>query len=275
MTTIVCWNMQHKQASWSFLREQQDSVDIALLQEVSAPPADVAKALEVDPEPFHDLRGHRIYRTAIARLSDRVHVEWLKPVPLAEAQPGDFAVSHWDCVSAAIVSPQGGEPFTVVSICAAYEKPHHSTGIKSRNILDASAHRVISDLSLLIGRQRSHRIIVAGDLTIWYGYGSNEYWKRRHDTVFERMAALGLPFVGPQFPNGRQADPWPDWLPRDSLNVPTYYNIGSSPSKATGQLDYVFASRGFHESVSVRALNDPADWGPSDHCRLLIEVADA
>lgn len=275
MTTIVCWNMQHKRDSWRFLSEQRGNVDIALLQEVSAPPEDVAQALEVDPEPFHNLQGHRIYRTAIAKLSDRVKVEWLQPVPLAEAQPGDFAVSHTDCISAAIVTPAGGEPLTVVSICAAYEKPHHSTGIKSRNILDASAHRVISDLSLLIGRQRAHRIIAAGDLTIWYGYGSNEYWKRRNNTVFDRMAAIGLPFVGPQFPNGRQADPWPDWLPKDSRNVPTYYNIGSSPAAATGQLDYAFASENLIDSLTVRALNNPDEWGPSDHCRVLIEVSDS
>ena len=200
VTKIVCWNMQHKQVSWGFLRDHCGDTDIALLQEVSAPPEDVSEAIEVDPEPFRDLQGRRIYRTAIAKLSDRVQVEWLKPVPIAEAQPGDFVASHPDCISAAIVTPLNGEPFTVVSICAAYEKPHHSTEIKSRNILDASAHRVISDVSLLIGRQRSHRIIAAGDLTIWYGYGSNEYWKRRHDTVFDRMAAMGLPLVGPSIP---------------------------------------------------------------------------
>ncbi len=274
MTTIVNWNMQHKQASWRFLAEQRGSVDIALLQEVSAPPEDVAEALEVDPEPFHDHRGHRIYRTAIVRLSDRVQVEWLKPVPLAEAQPGDFAVSHADCISAAIVTPNGGEPIVAVSICAAYEKPHRSTGKMAWNILDASAHRVISDLSLLIGKQHGHRIVAAGDLTLSYGYGNNEYWKQRNDTVFSRMAAIGLPLVGPQFPNGRQADPWPDWLPQVSLNVPTYYNIGSSPAEASGQLDYVFASVGMVDSTTVRALNGVDEWGPSDHCRILIEVAD-
>ena len=32
-------------------------------------------------------------------------------------------------------------------------------------------------------------------------------------------------------------------------------------------------SRGFHERVTVRALNRADEWGPSDHCRLLIEVA--
>ena len=38
-------------------------------------------------------------------------------------------------------------------------------------------------------------------------------WKGRYATVFDRMAAIGLPLVGPQYPNGRQADPWPDELP--------------------------------------------------------------
>ena len=143
----------------------------------------------------------------------------------------------------------------------------------SKSITDASIHRIISDLSLLVGKQSGHRIIAAGDLTVWHGYGENEYWKRRYDTVFDRMEAIGLPLVGPQHPNGRQADPWPSWLPKDSLNVPTYYNIGGSPATATGQLDFVFASKGMAGSVDVRALNDPEEWGPSDHCRIEIEIS--
>ena len=88
------------------------------------------------------------------------------------------------------------------------------------------------------------------------------------------MEALGLPFVGPQHPQGRQADPWPDELPRGSTNVPTYYSAQQkTPAAATRQLDFVFASRGLADSVSVRALNEPAQWGPSDHCRLAIEVS--
>ena len=40
------------------------------------------------------------------------------------------------------------------------------------------------------------------------------------------------------------------------------------------QLDYVFASTGFHEGITVRALNSAEEWGASDRCRLLIKVAD-
>ncbi|MDE0411169.1 MAG: hypothetical protein OXI37_03020, partial [Gammaproteobacteria bacterium] len=37
------------------------------------------------------------------------------------------------------------------------------------------------------------------------------------------------------------------------------------------QLDYAFASRGFHKPVTTTTLNKPEEWGPSDHCQ--IEVA--
>ena len=56
-------------------------------------------------------------------------------------------------------------------------------------------------------------------------------------------------------------------------NVPTYHTISQTPATAQNQLDYVFASRGFHESVTVRALNAVEEWGASDHCRLVIEIA--
>lgn len=38
------------------------------------------------------------------------------------------------------------------------------------------------------------------------------------------------------------------------------------------QLDFVFASGGFHDSISVRALNKPAESGPSDHCLIEIDI---
>ncbi len=270
MVKIVCWNIAHRHAAWRFLLGCE--ADVALLQETVLPPEDVAGQVEVDPAPFHDSDGHRISRAAIVKLSDQMQVEWLEPVPLSEARRGDFVVSQPGSITAAIISGPHVTPFVAASICATYEKPHRSTGKMSWNIVDASVHRIISDLSLLIGKQKGHRIVVAGDLTIWHGYGENDYWKRRYDTVFDRMDAIGLPLVGPQHPHGRQADPWPTWLPENSLNVPTYYNIGKSPATATGQLDYVFASRSMTDSMEVRALNGVEEWGPSDHCRMEIVV---
>ncbi|MDE0132844.1 MAG: hypothetical protein OXM62_00135 [bacterium] len=274
MVTMVCWNIAWRKAAWRFLLGC--GADIALLQETSLPPDDVAEQIEaseqieVDPAPFHDADGNRLSRAAIVKLSDRVQVEWLEPVPIAVARRGDFVESQPGSIAAAVISAPGVAPFIAASICAAYDNVHRSVGKSS--IVDASVHRVISDLSLLIGHIRRHRIVAAGDLTVWHGYGNNDYWKGRNDTVFDRMEAIGLPLVGPQYPHGRQADPWPTWLPEDSLNVPTYYNIGGSPAMATGQLDYVFASKSMADSVKVRALNGVEEWGPSDHCRIEIVV---
>ena len=272
MTKIICWNIARRFAPWRFLVGAD--ADIALLQEARKPPENVE--LEVDnPALVHDQKtGKGLSRCAIVKLSDRVDVEFLTPVPVTKARAGDLATTHPGCLAAAIVSPLDGADFTIVSFCPEYEKPHRSTGRMSWDIVDASVHRVISDLSLLIGQQWGHRIIAAGDLTIYHGYGEDKsgYWKGRYDTVFDRMHSLGLPFVGPQHPHGRQADPWPDELPEDSKNVPTYIHSSQTPETATSQLDFVFASESMADSVEVRALNRPDEWGPSDHCRIEIEV---
>ena len=251
--------------------------DIGLLQEASAPPADVARQIEVDAAPWSTagVDGTRPWRTTVAKLSARVNVEWIESRSLENAGSGEFAVSRQGTLAAAVVSSSEVDPVVVVSMYSLWTKSHGSTG-SSWIVSDASAHRVVSDISAFIGRQQGHRILAAGDLNILRGHGENgsEYWASRYGTMFERMDALGLAFVGPEHPNGRQADPWPDELPRGSLNVPTYYSAQQrTPAAATRQLDFVFVSRGLADSVSVRAINEPSQWGPSDHCRLEIEVS--
>ena len=109
---------------------------------------------------------------------------------------------------------------------------------------------------------------------MFYGAtGRRLSWPRRERSVWDRFEALGLEFLGPQAPNGRPAaSPQPD-VPGDTRNVPTYRTTKQSPGGANRQLDYAFASRGFHDSIKVRALNGIDEWGSSDHCRLLIEIA--
>ncbi len=273
---IVSWNIAHRSGPWYWLLEMD--ADLALLQEAAEPPPEVAKRIEVDPEPWRtagaDAHTPRPWRAAVVRLSDRVHVDWIESKPIAEAASGELAVSRPGTLAAAWVTSPGGERFVAVSMYAAWMRPHASTG-SSWIVSDASAHHVISDLSAFIGSQHGHHILAAGDLNILYGYGDygSAYWRERYRTVFTRMEALGLSFAGPQAPHGRQADPWPDELPQGSKNVPTYYHSQQTPATATRQLDYVFASRGVAESMSVRALNEPEQWGPSDHCRLEIEVS--
>lgn len=273
MTKLISWNIAHRPEPWRGLLESD--ADIALLQEATAPPPDVASRLEVDAALWETpgAGAHRPWRTAVVRLSDRVAVTWLDAKPVCDALPGQLAVSRPGTLAAAIVTPLEGEPFIAVSMYGLWEGSHARAD--GRWIFaDGSVHRLISDLSALVGGVGGHRIIAAGDLNIYHGYGErgSTYWAGRYESVFARMAAIGLPFVGPQFPNGRRAESCPHGLPEGSTNVPTYHTTRQNPATAEHQLDFAFASTDIAERVSVRARNEVEAWGPSDHCRVEIEV---
>ena len=79
--------------------------------------------------------------------------------------------------------------------------------------------------------------------------------------------------MGPQTPNGRQTETLATGESANSRNVVTYHLPGKKPETTSSiQLDYVFASRSFHEGVTVRAMNSVEEWDASDHCRLLTEI---
>ncbi len=271
---IISWNIAHSHDPWRCLLKSD--ADIALLQEATKPPSDVSPHIEVDNSPWVTVDGgsQNKWRTAVVKLSKNVGVEWIEAKSLSEAKVGDFGVSQPGTLSAASVTPADGETLVVVSMYGLWEGVQASAKGKWF-FADGSVHRILSDLSAFIGRKPSHRIIAAGDLNILYGYGENcdLYWKRRYQTVFERMDALGLSFVGPQYPNGRQACPWPEELPRESKNVPTFRNNRNDPRTAKRQLDFVFVSKSLSEAVSVRALNEADQWGPSDHYQIEIDIS--
>ena len=289
-TKIVSWNIAARQKPWRQLLEMD--ADVTLLQEAGDPPPDVAERLGLGERDHWDSHSwnSRWYESRfpnlydrwarVVKLSDRVDVEWFKQVsPISEAADDEFPVSGIGTVAAARVTPRDAAPFIVVSMYARWIKPHPSTRSKWRvGYADGSAHRIISDLSAFIGNvdPSTHRILAAGDLNTIYD-AKDDYdktWSTGRDhTIWDRMGALGLEFLGPRHPNGRQANPTPDLMKPDTKNVVTYYTVGNSAATAKTQLDYAFASRGFHESVKVRALNNSVEeWGASDHCRLLIEV---
>ena len=290
-TTVVCWNIAKKHKAWRELVEM--GADVALLQEAGMPPADVAGRVDTGPREHWDShvwnsdwwegRGWRslFERSAmVVKLADRVEVEWFKQVaPISEVAADEIAVSGIGTIAAARVTPRdGSEPFIAVSMYAKWVKPHPTVETPWwAGYPDASAHRIISDLSAFIGNTdpTTHRILAAGDLNIIYGaLGRDPQWLTARDqSVFDRMDALDLEFLGPRYPNGRQADPRPSDLPPDTANVPTYYGSRQCIETASTQLDYAFASRGFHESVTVRAMNSVEEWGASDHCRLRIHVS--
>ena len=216
----------------------------------------------------------------VVRLSDRVEIESFRQVPpISELGESDIAVSGIGTIAAARVRSRGGpadDAFIAVSMYARYMKPHPSTGTSwGVGASDVSVHRILSDISAFIGHEdpSRHRILAAGDLNMIYGAtGHTLALPEREKAAWDRMATLGLEFLGPQAPHGWQPSaPQPD-VPPDTKNVPTWVWSGHKPEQANRQFDYAIASRGFHERVKVRALNRADEWGPSDHCRLLIEV---
>ena len=306
--TVVSWNIDTGPEPWRQLIQM--NADVALLQEARPPPDDVVRQrdaalpptenagpLDIGPQEswdshswnsdwWHGRGWPALYDRwpMVVRLSDRVDVEWFRQIsPVGGAEPDEIAVSGVGTIAAARVTPKDGsiEPFIAVSMYGRWIGPHPSVKTSWRvGYADASVHRIISDLSTFIGHEnpRTHRILAAGDLNIAHGYGdggSPPYWEARYRSVFERMAAIGLEFMGPQAPDGRQAETRATREPADSRNVVTHYLRGKNPETASNnQLDYVFASRGFHEGITVRAINSVEEWGASDHCRLLIEIAD-
>ena len=271
---LLSWNMNQKAANWQAVIDS--AVDVAMLQEAKPPPKEIAEKLILQQE-ADSAESKLPWRAMIASAaeSDSVEITPIKTQPLGGRDIEALMVSRDGSLAAAAVKIKDtGEEVIVVSMYSTWMSPIKQTG-SSWIYSDASAHRLVSDLSGLIGQQKGHKIIAAGDLNILYGYGeeNSPYWAKRYSTIFDRMDAIGLRFIGPQAPEGgRQADPWPKELPEESLNVPTFYHNRQSPATASRQLDFVFASESIAERVKVKALNRVEEWGPSDHCRILIEL---
>ena len=290
MIKIVGWNIAKKREAWRVLAEMalKGEADLALVQEAGKePPRSVAEQRDFHLEHVAlnlDRRlGANLDRwPAVVKLSDRVEVDWFAQVPVPAVGTYDgprsaTEVSDVGTLAVAKVTVAESEPtesFIAVSMYARWlgRRPE----LKGKWIYsDASAHRILSDLSPFVAFDdpSKHRLLAAGDLNMFYGAtGHDLSIPERERTVWNRFEALGLRFMGPQWPNAsRRSVEHPD-VPDDTKNVPTYHTVRQSPDTATSQLDYVFASSGFHHKVWAHAMNGVGQWGPSDHCRLMIDV---
>ena len=282
MIRLVSWNIAKRRKAVDWLLEMD--LDAALLQECHPGLLEHAASkgrLEFSP---HPPLGEEHYDRwpMIVRLSDRVGVDWFRQtVPRYSVKEDEVSVGGIGVIEVARLSPADGTPpFVAASIYGRWMQPHPTTNSSwGGGYQDGSVHAAITDLSTFIGHKNpaTHRILAAGDFNTIRGAteGNPLALPARDRTIFDRMDALGLELLGPDHPGGRRADPAPHGLPADTRNVPTYHSTRQSPKTAANQLDYVFASRGFHRGIQVRALNEVAEWGPSDHCRLLIEVGAA
>lgn len=225
---LICWNMQHRRASWRFLHERHVDTDAALLQEACTPPREIRSRLDVGPGPWIH-KGWKGAR-AVVGVSGRVKMERVPVSDIIESSSSHSTIKSVARLSVAIATLPGQERIVLVSI--------ESGGRATDRVPD-----MMQEIRCHCGTDLPY--IVGADLTTWWDSDTR---------VFGNMMRIGLPLIGP--------------------HAPTFYSPinGQEPSDAHRQLDYVFASRAIAHRLSVRALNDPADWGPSDHCRILIDL---
>lgn len=91
------------------------------------------------------------------------------PRRLRDARDEDFtALGVSRAGSLAVADVRQGEDslFTVASAYAAWESPHGRDGFI---YADASAHRLLSDISGLVTGHRKEKLIIAGDFNILFG----------------------------------------------------------------------------------------------------------
>ena len=236
---LVSWNMARVAGHWHDLVADAE-LDVALLQEAVPPPSElIRETIPAPDEAWVTPGANRRFSVAVARLSDRVSFRRIPTKSLPEATQDELGVSLPGTLAACEVKGESGEPLVVASVYGAWGWP---VPWKKGGWIyaDASVHRLISDLSALVAAQRGHRVIVAGDLNVLFGHGEqrSDYWRIRYQTVFDRMDAIGMPFIGPQYPFGEQASPWPDELLVGSKNVPTFRTRKYDHASATRQLRF-------------------------------------
>lgn len=277
---VVSWNIDKRRDPWFELAgmASRGEADLALLQEAREPPSEIADRFRYKNDALKLMLLDRW--PLVVQLSDNVEVEWFRQIPVQGwgCSDREIEVSGIGTMAVARVVPHGRaeEAFLAVSMYARWTFAHPITGKRPGKHADISAHRILCDLqSFMDYLDPSHYpMLAAGDLNLCYGAVESP-WYARERVVWDRFKALGLEFLGPQVPNGRAASSTPPESSENTRDVPTYHTKQQTPGGANRQLDYAFASRGFHETVTVRALNGVQEWGPSDHCRLLIEVGGA
>ena len=253
-----------------------DSFNLALVQEARSP-ADgtVAEVVPSVAEPWNTSGWKsRSWRTAVAALSPNLKLRPRKMMAGLEMSAGAFEVSRPGTLTVADVMRDEADVLTVASVYGAWESP---PGANRPIYADASAHRLLSDLAQLVTTRRGHRLVLAGDLNVLYGYGEHgdPYWAGRYQTVFDRAAAMGLVFVGPQAPNGRQATPWPEEAPSGQPERPDVPSLTAEPSHCHSTTGLCFRVTGLGRPSPSRCLERGGRLGTKrslpriDPCRCL------
>ena len=272
---VLSWNMNQQLTSWSYLQDLavRYELDVALLQEARLPSEPPAVRCEPD---FAEVERWQVpvpvgmkrpYCSAVVCFNRDLNFEPVRPTPLWEAPYGGLAASHPGQFAVATVTLPGHPAVTVVSLYGLWDKMNDSGEIYAY----ATLHRALSDLTPLF-QTRGARVIVAGDLNVWHGYGGPP-WLGRYQLVFDRLASQGLELVGPFRPSDDQplencpCGPQPDC--RHVLTYRHQRNAGNRPY----QNDFVFAGGTLAAGAIVTTVREEEVWRHSDHVPVIAEFS--
>jgi endonuclease/exonuclease/phosphatase family metal-dependent hydrolase len=137
---------------------------------------------------------------------------------------------------------------------------------------EATLHRAISDLTILLQETARSHVVLAGDLNVFFEWDRADYdayWAPRYNTIFIRLVAYGLELVGPF---GEKPLPGCRCGRGTSCRHVRTFAYQRKPTNLPNQLDYVFATRPM-QAVTCCALEDEAAWEYSDHLPVISRFA--
>lgn len=265
-TITVCnWNMQHNPAAWNRLDElgRTHGVQVALLQEAVPPSGGDWRTFpsvgDSDKWVISAPAGRRRnFASAVVVLDRALAARPVLPTALGAAEYGKFAVSHPGQFSVAEVDTHSGQTITVISLYGIWDRDDRYL------FSEATLHRAISDLTLLLQEKKRSHVVLAGDLNVFYQWDRatyDSYWAPRYDTVFTRLAAYGLNLVGPF--GDQPLDGCECGRDLECRHVRTFA-FQRKPENRLNQLDYAFATPSLR-LAECRVLDDAAAWHYSDH----------
>lgn len=272
---LLTWNMQGNPDAWDRVGElsAQHGIQLALLQEARKPSGSVGTTFpgsgtEWSIDAHVDVK--RGVRSVVGLLDEELDAVAVEPVPFSAHRRGEFTASHPGQFSVVdVLRSDNSIALTVVSLYGIWDQDDRFL------FAEGTLHRALSDLTILFQDRNRPNIVVAGDLNIyrqWAKADSGAYWSPRYDTVFDRLAAYGLAFRGPE---GRAPlDRCPCGQGEQCRHVRTF----AFQKKVTNrpyQLDYVFSTDSV-EVLSCDVISDASDWTYSDHLpvEVLVRVPD-
>lgn len=278
--------MQQNPAAWTRLEElgRTHGVQVALLQEAVPPPSaewttfPSATASELWAITAHADR-QRYFASVVAVLDPALTGRSVEPTALGQAEYGKFAASHPGQFSVvevarlsvpvegtvdghpvlhAIVNTDAGPTVAFISLYGIWDRDERYL------FSEATLHRAISDLTIVLQEKSRTRVVLAGDLNIFFEWDQATYdahWAARYDTVFTRLNAYGLLLVGPF--GHSSLDRCECGRGEECRHVRTFA-YQRRPQNRPNQLDYVFA-RPTLATLRCHVLDDEAAWRYSDH----------